>query len=81
MPGYDAYVLWGVLAPAGTPREIVSKLQSEIAKILELPDIKSKLESQGADVAGSTPEQFAKQIQAEIVKWAKVVKDANVKIE
>jgi tripartite-type tricarboxylate transporter receptor subunit TctC len=81
LPGYDAYTWWGVLAPANTPRDIVTKLNAEIARIVALADIKPKLESQGAEPATGTPEQFARQIQGEIAKWAKVVKDANVKVE
>jgi len=81
LPGYDAYTWWGVLAPANTPRDIVMKLNGEIARIVALPDIRPKLESQGGEPATGTPEQFARQIEAEIVKWAKVVKDANVKVE
>ena len=70
-----------MLAPARTPKPIVDKLSSEIAKILVMPDINEKLASQGADPFISTPEQFAALIKADMAKYAQVIKTANIKLE
>ena len=68
LPGYDAYSWGALLAPAGTPKDIVVKLQAEVSKILALPDIKQKLEAQGANAEGGSSEQLTTLIQTEIVK-------------
>jgi len=81
LPGYEASSWFGVLAPAGTPPAIVTKLNAEIAKWLATPEAKEKLSKQGANAAGGTPEDFAKHIAAETAKWAKVVKDSGAKID
>ena len=78
MPGYETSTWGGVLAPAGTPKEIVAKLNAEINKALVAPDVKSKLESAGIEVAGGSPEQFGAFIQSEMKKWDQVAKDANI---
>lgn len=79
--GYDTALWTGLLVPAGTPREIVSRLHTEIVNVLGLPDVKEALARQGAEPASSTPEQFAAYIKSELAKWAKVVKDANIRLE
>ena len=81
LPGYDAYSWGALLAPAGTPKDIVVKLQAEVSKILALPDIKQKLEAQGANAEGGSSEQLTTLIQTEIVKWSKVIKDGNIKAD
>jgi len=81
VPGYEAIQWYGLLAPAGTPREIVTKLHGEIVKILAAPDTREKLSSDGAEPVGSTPEQFAAFIRAETDKWGKVVKAAGIQPE
>jgi tripartite-type tricarboxylate transporter receptor subunit TctC len=81
LPGYEATNATGVLAPAGTPREIVVKLQQEIARILKLPDVRERLISLGTEPVGSTPEQFGEYIRGEIVKWAKVVKATGMELQ
>ena len=81
LPGYEASSWFGVLAPAGTPHEIVAKLNGAIAAWLATPEAKEKLLAQGAIAAGGTPEAFAKHIDVETAKWAKVVKASGAKID
>jgi tripartite-type tricarboxylate transporter receptor subunit TctC len=82
--GVDDFVIpiwYGILAPAGTPREIVNRLNSEIHKALASADLKQRLANSGVEPLVSTPEHFAEFIKSEIVRYAKVIKDAGIKIE
>ena len=81
LKGFEADSLFGLMAPAGTPREIVVKLNTEVQKLLTNADIREKLLAQGGIPLGGTPEQMAEQIKSDVVKWGKVVRAANVKIE
>jgi tripartite-type tricarboxylate transporter receptor subunit TctC len=81
LPGYEAIQWYGVLAPANTPRDIVAKLQGEMARILVTPDVKARLAADGADAVGSRPDEFANYIRAELAKWGKVVKTGGIKLE
>jgi tripartite-type tricarboxylate transporter receptor subunit TctC len=76
--GQEAETMTGVFVPAGTPKEIVDKLQKEIAAIVNSADIKAKLLELGVVPEGNTPAEFAAYVKADIAKWAKVIKDANV---
>ena len=82
--GYPQYAMstwYGVVVPTGTPSEIVSRLNGEIAKILALPDVRERLAGLGAEPLGGSPEQFGQLMQSEVTKFAQVIKDANVQAE
>ena len=81
VPGYDSGAWFGLLAPAGTPKDIVNKLSAETARILKMPDVNKRISELGGEPVGSTPEEFAALIKSEIAKWAKVIKDANVELQ
>ena len=81
LPGFEALQWFGIFAPAGTSKEIVAKLQSDIVKIVRLPDVRERLSGLGADVVGNTPDQFAAFQKADAAKWAKVVKASGAKID
>ena len=77
----EADTLTGLVAPAGTPREIVELLSREIAKSVAQPEFREKLATLGFKPVANTPDEFAARIRSEIEKWGKVVRDANLKIE
>ncbi len=78
VPGYEVVQWSGIFAPAGTPAEIVGKLNREINEILKLPDVKDRLAKLGVDAAGGTSQQFAAFTAAEVRKWAKVIAVAGI---
>ncbi|PIT81028.1 tripartite tricarboxylate transporter substrate binding protein [Limnohabitans sp. JirII-31] len=81
VPGYEAYSWVGIVAPAKTPKAIVTRLNQEIVDILKQKDVAEKLNQQGALPVGDTPEQFAAYIKTEIDKWGAVVRAANIKAD
>ena len=81
LKGYEASSWFGLLAPAGTPADIVNRIQQETAKALASPAVRDKLLAQGAAPGGNTPAEFARMIDAEHVKWAKVVKASGAKVD
>ncbi|GEM_PF-2719039 len=81
VPGYEATLWFGMFAPAGTPAPVLAKLNAAIVKVLAQPDVKKKINEQGAEVYSETPEQFAAFIQAESVKWGKVVKESGASLD
>jgi tripartite-type tricarboxylate transporter receptor subunit TctC len=81
VPGYEATIWLGLLAPKGTPKAIVDKLNDAVSKITSQPDVKRQWGQQGATPMVMTPAEFDKYIQADIVKWAKVIKAANIKVD
>lgn len=81
LKGYDANTNGGFLAPAGTPKAIVNKLNAEINAALKLPDVRAKLEAAGVEIQGGTPQDYAAVIHSDLAKWGKVVKEAGIKAE
>ena len=81
LPGYESVQWYGFFAPANTPREIIDRLNRESVAILQLPQNRDRLAADGAEVVGSAPDAFATFYQAELAKWARVVKDAGIKAE
>jgi tripartite-type tricarboxylate transporter receptor subunit TctC len=81
LKGFDATAWFGLLAPAGTPREIVDKIRNDVAKSMENPEIRERFAGQGALPVGDTPEQFTAYIRSEIDKWTRVVKFSGAKID
>jgi tripartite-type tricarboxylate transporter receptor subunit TctC len=81
LKGFDASSWFGLLAPAGTPPDVINRVQQEVAKALASPAVKEKLLAQGAIPSGNTPQEFAKFIDSEIKKWAPVVKASGAKLD
>ena len=80
-PGFEASAWYSVMAPAGTPKPVVSRLNGEILRALKMPEVKDRLENVGFELVGSSPEACGAYIKSEIAKWAKVVKASGVKAE
>jgi len=81
VPGYEVSPWYGLLAPAGTPREVVARLGAEVSRIVRAAEMKEKLAVQGAEVAGGSPEEFGAVIQADSLTWSRIVKDAGIRVE
>jgi len=81
LPGYDFQAWFGVFAPAKTPRPVVEKISREVVRIVSLPDIKQQFLNQGEEGKGSTPEEFDRFVRAEVERYRKVVKLANIRVE
>ncbi|TMG76489.1 MAG: tripartite tricarboxylate transporter substrate binding protein, partial [Betaproteobacteria bacterium] len=77
----DIDTWYGLLAPAGTPRDVIAKLNSEVIRILNSRDIRDRTRSQGIELGGSTPEEFAAFIRADIAKWGNVIREARITID
>jgi tripartite-type tricarboxylate transporter receptor subunit TctC len=81
LPEYEAGSWYGILAPAGTPREVIERLHGAIVRALKQPDVSKRLAAEGAELIGSTPDEFAAHIKAEIARVGKVVRAAGIRIE
>lgn len=79
MKGFESYTDYALYAPAGTPKAIIATLNREVIPVLQLPDVRAKLESLGIDVAGGTPEALRAEVASEVAKWTKLIKDAKIK--
>ncbi len=80
-PGFDMVSWQALVAPAGTPKGVVDRLNTEVAKVLKTPEMKEKMTGLGTDVVANSPEQFAQYLREETAKWSKIVKDAGIKLE
>ena len=81
LPGAEVLVWYGLLAPAGTPKDIISRLNTEMVRALARPEIRARLIEAGSDPASSTPEEFGRMIASDLAKWKKVITAANIKVE
>ena len=81
LPAFDRYTWFGLFAPAGTPPDIVRKLQTEVAAALKSPDLRERFDAVGAEPVGSTPEQFVERIKSDAARWAEVIRKADVKVQ
>ena len=81
LTGYEVYVWYGVVAPAGTPQDIVTKLNRELVRIFNLPDVKSKLLAQGGELATGSPADFADFIRGDVARWNEVIKASGAQID
>ena len=81
VPGYDVTVWFGVLTVAGTPPDIVKRLNTEMVKILTSAEVKERISKSGVDVVASTPEHFSGFLKSEVARWAKVIQEANIKAD
>ena len=81
VPGYEAYSWAALVAPAGTPKDIVAKISTDLKRVMTQPDVKQRLYDAGAEAMPTSPEKLAQMLRSEIEKWAKVVKAANIKMD
>jgi tripartite-type tricarboxylate transporter receptor subunit TctC len=81
VPGYEAVNWWGIIAPAGTPSEIVDKLSKDVAAALKSPEVVKQFETEGAEISHMGPAEFGKFIETEMTKWQRVVKEGNIRPE
>lgn len=81
MPGFEAVLHYGLLAPAGTPKEIVDKLSAELRKLVDIEDVKQRIHAEGGDPLTSTPAEYAADIDKEEKKWSSLVRKLNLKVE
>ena len=77
-PGFEITSWQGLMAPAGTPKEVVAKINGEAVALITSPEVRQRIAHEGADPLGSTPEQFAAKVKSEVVKWGKVMRDAGL---
>ncbi len=81
LTAFDRYTWFGMFAPAGTPKDIVSRVQVEVLAALKAPDVIEHFTRIGAEPVGSTPEQFVERIRSDAAKWGDVIRQANVKVQ
>jgi len=81
LPGYDVTTWYGILAPAGTPKPIIARLNAEIVRVMQAPDLQARFAATGTEPRTSTPEEFGAFIRQEMEKWGKVVRQAGLKAD
>jgi tripartite-type tricarboxylate transporter receptor subunit TctC len=77
-PGYEISSWQGVFAPAGTPKDVIAKINGELVRLVNTPEVRTRMAQEGADPVGSTPDAFAERVKSEITKWTKVIKDSGM---
>ena len=80
VPGYDATIWLALLAPPGTPRDVVMKINSEVSRVLSTPESRKLMSSAGVEVATGTPEELAKLLQSDLDRWGKVVRETGATV-
>lgn len=81
LPGYEASGWYGVLVPSSTPAELVARLNNDISRVVKAPEVRQKMESQGADVVGSSPEEFARYMREGREKWDRLIRQLNIPVQ
>ena len=81
IPGYESETYFGIFVPAGTPKPVIARLSHELSTVMQRPDLKEQLARQGAEPAGSDPEQLLALVRSHTAKWEKVIRDAGVKLQ
>jgi tripartite-type tricarboxylate transporter receptor subunit TctC len=81
LPGFEATSWFALMAPAGVPKDVLTRINAETLRVMNLPDVREKLAALGLDVAPGSPEALAQHVQAETIKWAKVVKESGAKLD
>jgi tripartite-type tricarboxylate transporter receptor subunit TctC len=81
LPGYESDNWYGLLAPAGVPRDIIQLISAEAVKALQSPELRERLAGQGVDAVGNTPEQFLNYVKSETAKWNKVIQEARIRAD
>ena len=80
-PGFETTSWVGAIAPAGTPRAVIEKLNGALAKILSSPEVNSRFDAQSAEIVASTPEQFGELIRSETAKWGRIIREKNIRAD
>jgi tripartite-type tricarboxylate transporter receptor subunit TctC len=81
LKGADSSMYWGLLAPAGTPKEVIAKVSNSVTAVTKMPEVNQRLSDMGYEPVGSSPDEFALYIKNEMEKWAKVIKAAGIKLD
>lgn len=81
LPGYELTNWYGMAAPAGTPKEIVTRVHADVVKVLHTPEVRDKISAMAATVVGNTPEEFGERVRSDSAKWARLIKEANIRAE
>jgi len=81
LPGFEVTNWFGVFAPAGTPREVVTRLNGEVLRVMQAPDIQARLTTEGAKSPAKMPEEFGAFVRSEIAKWAAVIREAGIRVD
>lgn len=81
LPGFESVSWYGIAAPGGTPKDVVAKLNGEIGRLLNAPDLRERIAREGAEIVAGSPEEFGRFYRAEIAKWAKVIRAADIRLE